>query len=385
MIKLKKVIVADENMPAVEALFSSFGEVRRVAGRSISPSQLADADTLLVRSISKVNAQLLCEAEELEFVGSATIGMDHMDVHYLNDRSIPFSNAAGCNADSVVDYALAAIYEYAEQRALDPLSLSYGVVGAGNVGSRLVSRLTALGVDVVVSDPPRAIRDALFVDTPLEQLMAQSDVVCCHLPLTQNGKHSTHHLIDAALLKTLKTGALLLNAGRGPTIDGESLLQVAKQRTDITCVMDVWEKEPTVESELAERVLIGTPHIAGYSLEGKLRGTYMLYERYCDLLGLPVSSTFDSLFTEYPTPMLELTRQTSVQQVIQSVYTIKEDHQRFMDSLTPINSQPKAFDQLRKSYPVRREFSSLKLSGQTTEAIKAELAALGFKVDEVQV
>jgi len=385
MIKLKKVIVADENMPAVETLFSSFGEVRRVAGRSLEPSQLADADTLLVRSITQVNAHLLSEAQQLEFLGSATIGMDHMDSDYLAERSIPFSNAAGCNADSVVDYAIAAIYEYAEQRTLDPLSLSYGVVGAGNVGSRLVSRLNALGVNVAVSDPPRAQRESSFIDTPLAQLMAESDVVCCHLPLTLSGEHATHHLIDAELLNTLKPDSLLLNAGRGPTIDGEALIQFAQQRTDVTCVMDVWEKEPSVDRGLSERMLIGTPHIAGYSLEGKLRGTYMLYERYCDVLGLPVSSTFDSLFKAYPTPMLELTRQTAVQQVIQSVYAIMDDHQRFMDSLTPMNSQPKAFDQLRKSYPIRREFSSLKLSGQTTGSIKAELAALGFKVDEVQV
>ena len=385
MIKLKKIIVADENMPAVETLFSSFGEVRRVAGRSLEPSQLADADTLLVRSITQVNTHLLSEAQQLEFVGSATIGMDHMDSDYLAERSIPFSNAAGCNADSVVDYAIAAVYEYAEQRALDPLSLSYGVVGAGNVGSRLVSRLNALGVNVVVSDPPRAQRESSFIDTPLAQLMAESDVVCCHLPLTLSGEHATHHLIDSALLHTLKPASLLLNAGRGPTIDGEALIQFAQQRTDVTCVMDVWEKEPAVDRGLAERVLIGTPHIAGYSLEGKLRGTYMLYERYCDVLGLPVASTFDSLFKAYPTPVLELTRQTTVQQVIQSVYSIMDDHQRFMDSLTPMNSQPKAFDQLRKSYPIRREFSSLQLSGQTTESMKAELAALGFKVDEVQV
>ena len=385
MIKLKKVIVADENMPAVETLFSSFGEVRRVAGRSLAPSQLADADTLLVRSITQVNAHLLSEAQQLEFVGSATIGMDHMDSDYLAERSIPFTNAAGCNADSVVDYAIAAVYEYAEQKALDPLSLSYGVVGAGNVGSRLVSRLNALGVNVAVSDPPRAQRESSFIDTPLAQLMAESDVVCCHLPLTLSGEYATHHLIDAELLNTIKPGSLLLNAGRGPTIDGEALIQFAQQRTDVTCVMDVWEKEPSVDKGLAERVLIGTPHIAGYSLEGKLRGTYMLYERYCDVLGLPVASTFDSLFKAYPTPVLELTRQITVQQVIQSVYSIMDDHQRFMDSLTPINSQPKAFDQLRKSYPIRREFSSLQLSGQTTESMKAEFAALGFKVDEVQV
>ena len=385
MIKLKKVIVADENMPAVESLFSSFGEVRRVAGRSLEPNELVDADTLLVRSITQVNAQLLNEAKRIEFIGSATIGMDHIDAHYLTERSIPFSNAAGCNADSVVDYALAAIYEFAESRALDPLSLSYGVVGAGNVGSRLVNRLTALGVNVVVSDPPRAQQDAAFVDTPLKQLMSQSDVVCCHLPLTNSGEHATHHLIGTSLLNQLAPGSLLLNAGRGPTINGQELLKFAQQRTDVTLVMDVWEEEPKVDSELASRVLLGTPHIAGYSLEGKLRGTYMLYERYCGLLGLPVSVTFDSLFTDYQTPCMDLTRRTTVQQVIRSVYSIKEDHQRFMDSLSPISCQTQAFDQLRKGYPVRREFSSLKLRGQTTQALKSQLSALGFNVNEVQV
>ncbi len=385
MIKLKKVIVADENMPAVETMFSSFGEVRRVAGRSLESSQLADADALLVRSITQVNAQLLSDAKQLGFVGSATIGMDHMDTHYLAERSIPFSNAAGCNADSVVDYALAAIYEYAEMSALDPLKLSYGVVGAGNVGSRLVNRLSALGVNVAVSDPPRAERDASFVDTSLAQLMAQSDVICCHLPLTTSGDHATHHLIDASLLQALKSGALLLNAGRGPTIDGKALADLAVQRSDVRLVMDVWEEEPRVDKDLANHVLIGTPHIAGYSLEGKLRGTYMLYERYCEILGHDISTSFESLFTDYPSHKLQLTQQTTVLQVIRSVYSIQDDHDRFINSLMPIDNQSQAFDQLRKSYPVRREFSSLKLTGQTTESIKSELAALGFKVDEVQV
>ncbi len=159
-------IIADENMPSVEPLFDDFGKVVRVSGRDLNcQSKLGAADLLLVRSVTKVNEALLSQAKNLKFVGTATIGMDHLDTAYLDSRKITYSNAAGCNADSVVDYALAAIYREAAIRKVDPKTLSYGVIGAGNVGGRLVARLEALGVNVLVSDPPKAKRIPSFIDT----------------------------------------------------------------------------------------------------------------------------------------------------------------------------------------------------------------------------
>ena len=233
-------IVVDENMPAVERLWGDSAEIDRRPGRSLRREHLEGADALLVRSVTRVDRDLL-DNTSVRFVGTATIGTDHLDIEWLEQQGVQWASAPGCNADAVVDYVLSALWQLAREDGWDPLAQTVGVVGAGNVGGRLVARLKALGMETRVCDPPRAQRenDDSFVD--IDRLLSEVDVVCLHTPLTVEGAWPTRHLLDARRLARLKPGAVVINAGRGPVIDNGALLDIARQRPDLSLVMDVWE------------------------------------------------------------------------------------------------------------------------------------------------
>lgn len=370
-------------MPAVEAFFGHLGEIRRVAGRTLSAADLADAELLLVRSVTQVNETLL-KGSAIKFVGTATIGVDHVDTQWLAEQGIGFSSAPGCNADGVVEYVLSSIWQLAAEQGFDPLQKTWGVIGAGNVGGRLVKRLQQAGIEVLVSDPPRAEREGDSAFTQLDDLLAQADIICAHTPLTKAGEHATHHLLNAQNLSTLKPDAILLNAGRGPVIDNLALKALLQQRPDLTCVLDVWEHEPRVDAELAQHVAIGTPHIAGYSLDGKIRGTWMLYEAYCRWAGLASKISFESVLPNPDVTHLGVTATMALSEPMRVVYDPYRDDRVFRAMLKE-QDQPAGFDRLRKQYPVRREFASLELQGALTQAQQQSLTALGFSVQVSEV
>ncbi len=246
--KLK--IVADENMPQVEAIFSRFGQVTLLPGRELSADDLKETDVLLVRSITQVNSDLLV-GTPVQFVGTATIGTDHIDQTYLQNHEIAFSNAPGCNADAVVEYVLSSLFLVAEHQSFEPKDRTFGIIGVGNVGGRLQRRLQALGYNVLLNDPPRAEQEDGFVG--LAEILTKADVICVHTPLTKEGEHLTHHLLGEDELGRLKQDAIIINAGRGPVIDNQALLDMGKLRPDLTFILDVWEHEPRVSAALAER------------------------------------------------------------------------------------------------------------------------------------
>lgn len=270
-------IVADENITYAQHFFAGMGELILLPGRAISRSDVQDADILLVRSVTSVNRELL-EGTAVRFVGSCTIGTDHIDTQWLSDNSIHFAYAPGCNAQAVVEYVLAAL------RALEvDLSTSkIGVVGCGNVGGRLLRYLKNAGVDVVGCDPFLLNSKLPLVD--FEKIL-ECGVICLHTPLTKSGTHPTYHLFDESVINALQPSTVLLNAGRGAVVDNAALLQRIENSGDLSVVLDVWENEPAISDELLAHVAIGTPHIAGYSAEGKLRGTEMVYEALCNFLG----------------------------------------------------------------------------------------------------
>ncbi|WP_261841298.1 4-phosphoerythronate dehydrogenase PdxB [Aliamphritea ceti] len=375
-------IVADENIPAVESLFGSFGSIRRLPGRHLKREDVADADVLLVRSISQVNAGLLA-GSSVRFVGTATIGTDHIDQAYLQEQDISFSSAPGCNADAVVEYVISCLYMLAAEQNFELLGKTVGIVGVGNVGGRLQRRLSGMGLNVLINDPPRAERetDSNEQFTALEQLLSEADIVCCHTPLTTTGSHPSKHLLNQDNLDSLKQGAILLNAGRGPVINNQDLLNWHRQREDVTLILDVWEHEPAVDAELAARVRIGTPHIAGYSLEGKVRGTFMLYEAFCQAQDILPELTLDDCLPAAELTDLTLNKTVDVRQAIDAVYHPAADDRRFRNSLLDTVQQPVNFDRLRKEYPVRREFSSLTLHGVDSDSVDGRLLlSLGFKL-----
>lgn len=374
-------LVADENIPGIEAMLGSGWEVVRRPGRSLCTDDLVGADALWVRSITHVNEALLHKASALKMLGTATIGVDHLDQDYLQSRQLPFFSAPGCNADAVVDYVLACLYSLlAEQgRTLDELTV--GIVGVGNVGGRLHGRLRAAGVATVLNDPPRAARgDAGFV--PLSELLVCADIVCLHTPLVESGPWPTRHLFSESELAGLKPDALLLNAGRGAVIDQAALLACVKERRDLSLILDVWPQEPAVSPALAACVNVASAHIAGYSLEGKLRGTHMLSQRLATLFEQPGPEALDVYLPPAAVPKVWVeSAQLDISRLMALLYDPWRDDRAFRKILHQ-SDQPACFDQLRKEYPVRREFSALQVCGVQDEQQAHRLSALGFGLSD---
>ncbi|UST88613.1 4-phosphoerythronate dehydrogenase PdxB [Pseudomonas siliginis] len=375
------LIVADENIPLLDAFFAGFGDIRRVPGRSIDRATVEQADVLLVRSVTNVNRALL-EGSKVRFVGTCTIGTDHLDLDYFNEAGICWSSAPGCNARGVVDYVLGSLMTLAEIEGVDLTQRTYGVVGAGEVGGRLIKVLKGLGWNVKVCDPPRqAAEGGDYVS--LEQIIEQCDVISLHTPLTRSGNNATWHLFDQQRLQQLKQGAWLINAARGPVVDNAALREVLLEREDLQAVLDVWEKEPEVDPALAELCVLATPHIAGYSLDGKQRGTAQIYQAYCAFSGQPAAIQLSDLLPATWLSEVSLHGDSdpawALAMLCRGVYDPRRDDADFRRSLVGnVAEQRSAFDALRKQYPVRREIEGLKVRIEGESPLLRQIvAALG--------
>lgn len=380
-------IVADENIPLLDEFFADFGEIRRMPGRGIDAAAVATADLLLVRSVTPVNRALL-QGSSVKFVGTCTIGTDHLDLDYFQHAGITWASAPGCNARGVVDYVLGSLLVLAEQQGVDLASRCYGVVGAGQVGSRLVKVMRALGWRVLVCDPQRqAAEGGDYVS--LQQVLDECDVISLHTPLERAGEHPTHHLFDHSRLAALKPGSWLINASRGAVVDNQALRELLAQRADLQVVLDVWEGEPQVDVELAALCRIATPHIAGYSLDGKLRGTAHIYQALCQHLGVAPRVELAQLM---PAAWLsDLTIDASADpawalaSICRAVYDPRRDDADFRRSLLgDAAARRVAFDRLRKHYPMRREIDGLKVAIQgDASALVSLVQALGAQLREL--
>ncbi|WP_296930928.1 4-phosphoerythronate dehydrogenase PdxB [uncultured Marinobacter sp.] len=380
------LIVADENIPLLDSFFGDIGEIRRVSGRTLSNEDVRDADILLVRSVTRVNRKLL-EGSRVRFVGTSTIGTDHVDLDWLEQAGIRFSAAPGCNANSVAEYVLSVLSLHAERRGLvDWSQLSVGIVGVGNVGGELAHKLERLGFDVRLCDPPRADReedDQEFV--ALEEAM-KCDVVSLHTPLTREGDHPTLGMIGRAELESLGSDQLLINAGRGEVIESSALLARLEQANAPTVALDVWEQEPRIHPELVDRVWLATPHIAGYSLEGKVQGTEMIYQALSHFLGLPVRKKAGQFLPEPALSKISFTssadEEDAIRIALRACYDPRRDDARLRNAMTGSpEERGVAFDRLRRDYPVRRECSSLKIQLKgTSKSLQDSFRAIGFKL-----
>lgn len=366
------LIVADENIPLLDAFFAGFGEIRRYPGRSIDAQCVKDADVLLVRSVTRVDRQLL-QGSKVRFVGTCTIGTDHLDLDYFAQAGIHWSSAPGCNARGVVDYVLGSLLTLAELDGENLAERVYGVVGAGQVGERLVRVLHGLGWKVLVCDPPRqAAEGGDFVD--LKTLLEQCDVISLHTPLQRDAEHSTWHLLGPEQLAQLRPGAWLINASRGPVVDNQALRDLLLERDDVHAVLDVWEREPEVDLDLADLCTLATPHIAGYSLDGKQRGTAQIYQALCKVRGETEQVQLADLLPEPALAQIELNASSdptwALATLCRAVYDPRRDDADFRRSLSedPIK-QRSTFDLLRKHYPQRREIEGLavKLRGESPQ------------------
>ncbi|CCQ12445.1 Erythronate-4-phosphate dehydrogenase [Pseudoalteromonas luteoviolacea B = ATCC 29581] len=367
-------ILADQNMPLVEAYFGEFGHVTRFDGRNVTPAQVEEADVLLVRSVTSVNEALLSNASKLKFVGTATIGVDHVDTEYLLSRDITFSSAPGCNAIAVAEYVISTLFAFSQELSMPLDGKTIGIIGVGSIGQCLREKLAALNVNVMVCDPLRYEAGTLSEHTDIDSLLQHADIITCHVPLVKSGVHKTKHLLNKQRLSKLKKGTILINASRGDVIDNQALLQAMQEGAELELALDVWENEPNILTDLLPYVRFASVHIAGHTLEGKARGTQMLYQALCEKEGkkatktladfLPVPELVDCVISE-EFCMADLGR------LVHLVYDVRRD-----DGLLRRHLKTQGFDHLRKNYPRRREFSTLKVSGP--KKLEPMLTQLGF-------
>lgn len=365
-------IIADANMPGLDA-FADHGDVIAVDGRQITAHTVADADVLLVRSVTRVDARLLAQSP-VRFVGSATIGTDHVDRQWLASAGRCFAHAPGCNARAVAEYVLQALLLVCEQQGREAASLSVGVVGMGNVGRRVASWLSALGMRVRACDPPLQ-EQGVDPGFPLESLaeVLECDVVSLHVPLTDSGNAPTRHLLDDARLTAMGADRILINTCRGPVVDNEALAALLDQGLGPATVLDVWECEPRVPEALLDKVIAGSPHIAGYSVQGKENGTAMVYRAFCEWLDIPPVER--AVSADRPVLEQHVGSQRELLALLQKAYQLPEDHRRLKASMADPNPA-QAFDQLRKQYPLRQEMHRWNWQGKASGPFQGILSEL---------
>ncbi len=357
-------------MLMVEEFFGHVGTIKYLPGRQICAADIADADVLLVRSVTPVDRALL-QGSSVSYVGSATIGTDHVDQAYLREQGIRFAHAPGCNAKAVVQYDLSVL------STLRPnwQDCTVGIVGCGNVGGRVYQTLKSLGVICRVYDPFLSVEQ--IPDLVDFQSVLSADIICVHTPLTTDGAFPTQHLFNAEVLASLSEDTLLINAGRGAVIDNRALLELLESGSPITVALDVWEPEPNIDVQLLKLVHLATPHIAGYSREGKIRGTEMLME---DFAKWRDNSAPDEKRTA-ETPR-ETAQGESLSQVILATYNVADDDRRLREAMANLCAAghsglvAEAFDRLRKDYPQRREFSHY--CAEVPESLRVKAQLLGF-------
>ena len=366
-------LVVDENIAFPKEAFSNFGEVILCGGRKITNDLLKDVDALIVRSITKVDENLL-KNTNVKFVGTATIGTDHIDLNYLKEAGIAFADAQGCNANSVAEYVFTVLMKISVEKKLSVKEMSIGVIGVGNVGSKVVNFAEAIGLKILKNDPPKERAGIGSGYVSLEKALT-ADIITFHVPLNKTGIDKTFHLLDEERLKNLKEGTILFNSSRGPVVDNLALIEIMDKK-DLTVVLDVWEGEPKINTELLKKVYAGSPHVAGYSYEGKVNGTKMIYDALCKFSKR--QSTWKPQLPEVENNEIALPEDGSIEErlhfVFDKIYDVDIDTQKMRKLIEmDVESGGKYFDELRKTYPLRREFNNYSVKIDKVEKEMIEL------------
>ena len=372
-------IVADQQILLVREAFSSFGDVKLVDGRLIDQPMLKDVDVLLVRSVTTVDESLL-KNTRISFVGSATSGIDHIDIEYLKRSNIHFSHAPGSNARSVAEYVLSSLFATAEHLDFSLAEKTVAIIGCGQVGSRVKRFMGSLGIQCLLNDPPLYEQSSDNSYLELEQVL-EADIITLHVPLTLDGNFPTRKLVNKQFLDKLKSDVILINTSRGEVVDETELLAFKESNPMSTLILDVWCNEPEINISLLQQTFIATPHIAGYSYDGKLKATNMLVEA---LQRVSKNNLSDErlINSEDVKDTIEYRDDDVIQLAVMQSYDVRSDAIA-LGNLKNIPGEEHAryFDSLRKKYPVRREFTNRIIqSNKISNETKRQLQQLGFKV-----
>lgn len=371
-------IVADENMPHLQALFADFADLTLKPGREICHADLVDVDVLLCRSITTVD-QTLLQDTLVKFVGTATIGIDHLDIEWLNQNNIHWVNAAGCNAAAVAQYVISGIAYWLKQsgkqisKSLSDITV--GIIGAGNVGTKLAGYLDILNVKYILCDPLLKQQGDTRQLVEFKQII-QCDVITLHVPISYHGEHKTHHMLDSEWLESLNDNQLLINAARGSVINNNALLAYLKSEGCASVILDVYENEPYLLDELLNYCLLATPHIAGHTLEGKSRGSYMIYQKFCDYFKIEKKFELADLL---PTKNIFSPCNETILDDLLALYDIQYDNEKLAN--IPAQDMAQDFEKLRKNYlkrqtkPLRRDYEFWQLL-ETQQGQNSKLSKL---------
>jgi erythronate-4-phosphate dehydrogenase len=375
------IIAVDKEIPYGKQAFSQLGEVRFFAGRNLKSRDLTDVDALIVRTITPVNASLLDDTP-VRFLGAASAGTDHVDQEYLRSSGIHFHYAAGCNADSVTEYIVTVLHIVAAKRNWDLREKSIAVIGVGNVGSRVARKAQELGMQVSLCDPP--LRE-LTGDARYRNLndVLSADILTFHVPLVAEGPYPTQHMLNRKLLERLSNGQYVINTSRGPIFNGGDLQAALRTGRIAGAVLDVWEDEPLVDYSLLGLVDIGTPHIAGGALDGKIRATEMIREALSQFVKTQTTPLPDAIYPEGKVirPVTGTAGQDAVRSVLVQAYAILDTDRRLRE-LGARTSEEAAtgFERLRTEKPLRLEFRHFTVEMDSVQKSLAEkFQALGFQ------
>jgi erythronate-4-phosphate dehydrogenase len=381
-------IVCASTVFSGEEAFSTLGRVVSIPEEQITADSVRDADVLITRTKTKINRSLL-QGSRVRFVGSAVAGTDHIHIPEVESLGITWTSAPGCNANSVAEYVVTALLLLAEQHGRILSNMTLGVIGVGHIGSRVVEKARALGMTVLLNDPPKYDVTCDPAYRPLAEVLAVSDVVTFHVPLVDDGPHPTRQMIKAAALEQMKPGAWFINAARGEIMDSDALLLALDRGQVDHAALDVFENEPRVRAEVVSRVDIATPHIAGYSLEGRINGTAMVYEACCRHVGVqPRWNPETALQRDMPVAREVDTRGRLDQEVLLDlmlgVYDIRADDAHFRSGVSDDPaSTGRHFTRMRQTYPVRREWAASRIALRHASAtLNARVKALGFRLVE---
>ncbi len=376
--------IVDKNTPLIVEAFSTIGEVEAIDTSAFTRERVKDAEALIVRSEVKVGPALL-EGSRVQIVGTTTIGTDHLDEHWLKRQGIAFVNAPGSNANSVCEYVLAAMLVYARRRGIQLKGRTIGVIGVGNVGSRVRKMAETIGMIPVLNDPPLARVTGDPVYRPLEDALS-ADVVTLHVPLTKTGPDATFHLLDKRTISALKMDALLINTSRGGVVETGALRNTLHSKSIGGAILDVWENEPAFDPELLRLADIGTPHIAGYSLDGKTNAVRMVYDAVCALMkvqqrwSLDPEKLPDAVARELTLSPYWRGTEEELGDLVARCYDILQDDRALRGTIEgPSSERGGRFQKLRTGYRVRREFVATTVRGVSGGAAE-QLGKLGFNL-----
>lgn len=373
-------VIIDDKIPYIQGALEPFAEVVYLPGKATTPEIAKDADAIITRTRTKCNASLL-EGSSVKMIATATIGYDHIDTAYCEKTGIEWVNAPGCNSWSVAQYIMAALHTLALKKNIELSKLTIGVIGAGNVGSKVARLCKIIGMKVLVNDPPRqrAEGDVGFVS--LKEIQDKADIVTFHTPLTHEGIYKTFHLANDEFLSGCKDGLIFINSSRGEVNDTEAIKKGLTSGKIAEAIIDCWENEPNIDLELLERAFISTPHIAGYSKDGKANGTSMSIQAISRKFGLGIDNWVCSDVELPQVTNIKIngegkTTQQIIAEAILFTYPILEDSARLKNS-------PKTFENQRGDYPIRREFPVYKiLPTNVNPQILDILLALGFNIEQ---